>query len=179
MGKISLGLRGWRFDEEEVFTEAGEVRPFDEMDEDTKRRLVRLGVLYGGPCDACWLVHGDEDLDACEEGTVVYGEPLSEVVLCDEHESDFLYWFREEGGVDHAGTDEFEDEFHEWFADGGRAPEDYGSVEHVETDPEDLPKPSLPDPEEYADHAGEQEITERIDMRNMEIDREYPSGERG
>jgi len=79
MSKVSIGLRGWRFDEDEVFTDDGEVRPFDEMRDDTRRRLVRVGVLYGSPCDACWLIHGDAALDACNEATVLYGEPLSEV----------------------------------------------------------------------------------------------------
>ncbi|MCT9097263.1 hypothetical protein [Haloarchaeobius sp. HME9146] len=181
MSKISIGLRGWRFDEDEVFTAEGEVRPFDEMDEDTKRRLVRLGVVYNGPCDACWLIHGDANVEQCNVASVVYGEPLNEVVLCDEHEPDFLYWFREEGGIEHAETDLFEDEFHEWFADGGRAPEDYGGVEHVETDPLDLPKPDLPDADDLEgnEHAGvdDGQPKERIDIRNMDITKEYPTGD--
>ena len=36
MGKISIGLRGWRFEEDEVFDAEGNVRPFGEMDEDTR-----------------------------------------------------------------------------------------------------------------------------------------------
>ncbi|WP_435333345.1 hypothetical protein [Haloarchaeobius sp. TZWWS8] len=177
MSKISIGLRGWRFEEEEVFTEDGGVVPFDEMDEDTKKRLVRLGVLYGAPCDACWLIHGDDNLDDCNESTVVYGEPLAEVTVCDEHEPDFLYWFREEGGIEHAETKAFDDEFHEWFVDGGRAPEDYGGMEHVDTDPVDLPKPKLPDPSDLGDHAGvdDGKPKERIDIRNLEISKEYPT----
>jgi hypothetical protein len=39
-----------------------------------------------------------------------------------------------------------------------------------------LPKPDLPDPEEYAEHAGaNSEVMERIDMRNMKISQEYPT----
>jgi hypothetical protein len=170
MDKVSIGLRGWRFDEDEVFTADGDVRPFDEMREDTRRRLVRVGVLYGSPCDACWLVHGDENLDACNETTVVYGEPLAEVTVCDEHEPDFLYWFREAGGIEHAETDRFEDAFHEWFADGGRAPADYGGVEHVETDPLDLPETAMPDPDEYDDLGTREVVQRRIDIREGEIE---------
>lgn len=170
MSKVSIGLRGWRFDEDEVFTETGEVRPFDEMREDTRRRLVRIGVLYGGPCDACWLKHGDDDLDACNEATVVYGEPLSEVTVCDEHEPDFMYWFREAGGVEHAGESEFQDAFHEWFLDGGRAPEGYGGVEHVDTDPRDLPETPMPDDEDLEDASAREVVQRRINLRTGEIE---------
>ncbi|NHN40603.1 hypothetical protein G9C85_02990 [Halorubellus sp. JP-L1] len=170
MSKVSIGLRGWRFDEDEVFTDDGDVRPFDEMREDTRRRLVRVGVIYGSPCDACWLIHGDDDLEACNESTVVYGEPLAEVTVCDEHEADFLYWFREDDGIEHAETDRFEDAFHEWFAAGNRAPEGYGGVEYVETDPRSLPETEMPDPDDY-DELGTREVVEqRIDLRTGEID---------
>jgi hypothetical protein len=158
MGKVSIALRGWRFDEEEVFDDDGEMRPVAEMSDETRRRLVRLTVVAGNPCDACWLVHGDEHLDRCRVGRVVYGEPLAEVLLCDVHEPDFLYWFREAGGSDHRGTDAFQDRFHEWFLDGGRAPEGYAGVEHVDTDPDAVPEtdpdremPSLEDELEELD----------------------------
>ena len=59
MAKLSIGLRGWRFDETEVFTDDGEMRPLMEMSEATRGRLVRLTVIAGNPCDACWLIHGD------------------------------------------------------------------------------------------------------------------------
>jgi hypothetical protein len=170
MSKVSIGLRGWRFDEDEVFTDDGDVRPFDEMREDTRRRLVRVGVLYGSPCDACWLIHGDENLQACNDASVVYGEPLSEVTVCDEHEADFLYWFREDGGIEHAETERFEDAFHEWFAAGNRAPEDYGSVEHVDTNPRALPETAMPDPDEYEDLGTREVIEQRIDLRKGEIE---------
>jgi hypothetical protein len=141
MGKVSIALRGWRFDEDEVFDEDGEMRSLMEMSDESRERLVRLTVAAGQPCDACWLVHGDENIQQCRVARVVYGEPLAEVLLCNQHEADLLYWFREEGGSEYRGTDEFQDAFHEWFADGGRAPEGYGGVEHVDTDPDAIPQP--------------------------------------
>jgi hypothetical protein len=142
MGKVSIGLRGWRFDEEEVFTEDGELRSIDEVPEDTRDRLVRLSVVAGEPCDACWLIHGDENIQECNVARVVYGEPLHEVILCEEHESDFLYWFQQDGGAQYRGQGEaFQEAFQEWFAEGNRAPEGYGAVEHVETDPDSVPEP--------------------------------------
>jgi len=39
-----------------------------------------------------------------------------------------------------------QDAFHEWFAEGGRAPEGYEGIEHVNTDPDALPEE--PDPTE-------------------------------
>ncbi|PSQ16593.1 hypothetical protein BRD00_10570 [Halobacteriales archaeon QS_8_69_26] len=175
MGKVSIGLRGWRFDEEEVFTDEGEYRPFDEMDLDVLQRLVRLSVVYGGPCDACWLIHGDENIDECNRAGYVYGEPLAEVLVCEEHEPDFVYWFREAGGDEGAGEKDFDDHFHEWFLDGGRAPEGYEGMEYVADDPEDLPEPPQPDTDEL-DVDARMEDGKRIDMRNMEIeDLDYPS----
>ena len=141
MGKVSIALRGWRFDEDEVFDENGDLRPVMEMSDATRERLVRLTVVAGQPCDACWLIHGDDNLRQCNVARVVYGEPLAEVVLCDGHEVDFFYWFREAGGSEYRGTDEFQDRFHEWFADGGRAPDGYAGVEHVDTDPDSIPEP--------------------------------------
>jgi hypothetical protein len=146
MGKVNIGLRGWRFDEDEVFDDDGELRPLKFMEPDTRERLVRLASSMGEPCDACYLIHGDEDIQQCKVARVIYGEPLGEVVLCADHEADFLYWFRAVGGREYAGDTELQDAFHEWFADGGRAPEGYEGIEHVNTDPEDLPEP--PDPNE-------------------------------
>ena len=168
MGKVSIGLRGWRFEEEEVFTEDGEFRPMDRMPNDTRRRLVRLSALVGSPCNACWLIHGDEQLPECNVAEVVYGEPLGEVAVCREHEPDFLYWFAEEGGAAYKGQQELQDEFHEWFADGGRAPDGYGGVEHVDTDPDDLPDPPEPDMEAQNVDVPEGE-QKRIDLRNGEV----------
>lgn len=173
MGKVSIGLRGWRFDEEEVFDEDGEFKRLEEIPEETRLRLQRLELLVTDPCQACWLIHGDENVAECNVAEAVYGEPRSEVALCDEHEPDFLYWFREEGGERYMGEDELKDAFHEWFAGGGRAPEGYGGVEHVDTDPEDLPDPSEVDPEEVKMEPPED--GKRIDLRDVDLGREYPS----
>ncbi|GAA0252000.1 hypothetical protein ACFFQF_02895 [Haladaptatus pallidirubidus] len=173
MGKVSIGLRGWRFDEDEVFTEDGNYRPMDEIPDDTQKRLGRLTALVGSPCDACWLIHGDGNLEGCNVTEVVYGEPLSEISVCSEHETDFLYWYFEEDGERFRGEDELQDEFHEWFADGGRAPEDYGTMEHVDTDPDNLPEPPEPDLEELNVELPEDE-QEKIDLRDVDISQEYP-----
>jgi hypothetical protein len=140
MAKVSIGLRGWRFEESDVFTDDGEIRPLDEVPREPRQRLVRLERLLGRPCDACYLIHGEAEQRRCREAAAVYGEPFEEVLLCEPHEADFLYWFREGGGRELAGEEGFGDAFHEWFADGGRAPEGYGGVEHVDTDPEGLPE---------------------------------------
>ncbi|MFH5798279.1 hypothetical protein [Haladaptatus sp. CMAA 1911] len=174
MGKVSIGLRGWRFDEAEVFTENGEYRPMDEMDDDTQTRLFRLSALVGSPCHACWLIHGDENIGMCNEMDVVYGEPLAEVGICSEHETDFLFWYFEEGGDRFRGEERLQDEFLEWFADGGRAPEGYAGVEHVDTDPDDLPEPPESDPSELNVELPEDE-QERIDLRDVDMSRDYPS----
>ena len=162
MGKVSIALRGWRFDEEEVFDESGEMRPLHELPEETRQRLVRLTIIAGQPCDACWLIHGDENVEQCRVARVVYGEPLDEVVLCNSHERDFLYWFREAGGRDLAGSPEFEDRFHEWFADGNRAPEGYAGIEHVDTDPDSVPQPDpdveMPSLEEELEAMDDEEL---------------------
>jgi hypothetical protein len=165
MAKVSIGLRGWRFEEEEVFTPEGEFRPLTEIPREDRQRLVRLSLIVERPCDACYLVHGEAEKERCRQATIVYGEPLDEVLLCDRHEADFLYWFREAGGRDLAGDDAFRDAFHEWFADGGRAPDGYAGLDHVETDPDSLPDP--PDPEEIQRRleAASGFEGERIDLR--------------
>lgn len=173
MGKVSIGLRGWRFDEEEVFTKDGNYRPMDEISADTQKRLGRLSALVGSPCDACWLVHGDENLPNCNVTEVVYGEPLSEVSVCSEHETDFLYWYFEHDGEQFRGEDELQDEFHEWFADGGRAPDGYGGMEHIDTDPDDLPEPPEPDLEAMNVELPEDE-KEKIDLRDVDFSQDYP-----
>ena len=169
MAKVSIGLRGWRFEEREVFTDAGEFKPLDEIPDDPRHRLIRLPILLDKPCDACYLEHGDEQIERCRQPTVVYGEPLAEVLVCDSHEIDFLYWFREAGGRDLIGEDTFADAFHEWYAEGYRAPEGYGGLEHVDTDPDDLPDP--PDQQEIqrrieatAERAPEED---HIDIREL------------
>ncbi|QCJ46661.1 hypothetical protein [Haloprofundus sp. MHR1] len=163
MAKVSVGLRGWRFEESEIFTEEGEFKPLDEIPEDPRQRLLRLSLLVEKPCQACYLVHGEENVERCRQATIVYGEPLNEVVLCDEHEADLLYWFREAGGREFVGDELFRDEFQEWFADGGRAPDGYGGMEHVDTDPDDLPSP--PDANELHQRINEEFEGERIDLR--------------
>lgn len=173
MGKISIGLRGWRFDESEVFTDDDEFLPLDELDDDVRERLARLSVLVGSPCDACWLIHGDENLRECAVCEVVYGEPLSEVVLCGEHERDLVYWYQHEGGDSYRGTERFQDAFYEWFEEGNRAPDWFEGVDHVDTEPAELPDPPDPD-QEQIDAAGG-ETGERIDLRDVDLDTEYPT----
>jgi hypothetical protein len=142
MSKVNVGLRGWRFDEDEIFDESGEVRPLAEMPEAARNRLIRLTAIVGEPCDACWLATESDDPLACNQAGIVYGEPLAEVLLCRAHEPDFLYWFRECGGSEFAGTATLQQRFHEWFDDGGRAPEGYEGVEHVDRDPGAIPTPT-------------------------------------
>lgn len=188
MGKVSIGLRGWRFDESDVFDENGEFLPLEAMPKDARTRVLRLSGLVGTPCDACWLVHGDENIEQCNVVNVVYGEPLSEVVLCDEHEAAFLYWYREAGGDQYRGEDELQDAFHEWFADGGRAPDGYAGLDHVDTDPESIPDPPEPDmdmftvelPEEQQERIDLRDVDdsskgEEIDLEDVDLSTDYPS----
>jgi hypothetical protein len=170
MGKVSIGLRGWRFDEDEVFDERGEFRSLDEMSEDTEQRLLRLTAVHDDPCDACWLVHGDDEIQRCRVATVVYGEPFAEVLLCDEHERDFYYWYFEAGGEEHRGTEAFQDRFHEWFAAGNRAPEGYVGLEHEEQADADVPSPEVPDAEAFAVDLPEDERV-RYDLREVTVER--------
>jgi hypothetical protein len=164
MAKISIGLRGWRFEESDVFDASGELRPLDEIPEDPRHRLLRLTAVVGEPCDACWLATGG-DARELKQATVVYGEPVAEVLLCDEHESDFLYWFTERGGDEYAGSEALPERFHEWFDDGGRAPEGYQGLEHVDRDPDAVPEPGGPDElDEVEDRVGELSEAERAAM---------------
>ncbi len=162
MAKVSIGLRGWRFEEDEVFTDDEEFKPLDEIPEDPRKRLIRLAYLVTEPCDACYLDYGEEEKHRAKQAEIVYGEPNEEVLLCADHEADFLYWFREAGGDRYRGREEFRDAFHEWYADGGRAPEGYGGMEHVETDPDEMPSP--PDVTEI-----ERRLNENFDGRRIEI----------
>ena len=177
MAKVSIGLRGWRFEEADVFTSEGEVRPLDEMPPDARERVLRLSALVGSPCDACWLIHGDENIEQCRVAEVVYGEPLAEVVLCGTHEPDFLYWYREKGGDAYRGSEDLEDAFHEWFAGGGRAPDDYRGIEHVDTDPDDLPE--VPDPEDAkpacAPGSAEESATGGSGDGDIDLGADYPT----
>ncbi|WP_248896941.1 hypothetical protein [Haloplanus halobius] len=163
MAKVSVGLRGWRFEESEVFTADGEFKPLDEIPEEPRERLVRLTHLVEEPCDACYLVHGEGAIERCTPAAIVYGEPGDEILLCEAHEADFLYWYREQGGKAYRGEPAFRDRFHEWFHGGGRAPDDYGGLDHVETDPESLPSP--PSPEEIQQRLNEGFDGRKIDLR--------------
>ncbi|MFB6142040.1 MAG: hypothetical protein ABEJ30_01705 [Halorientalis sp.] len=174
MSKVNIGLRGWRFDEDEVFGEDGELRPLNAMEPDTRERILRLATMMGEPCDACYLVHGDEDIAQCNVARVIYGEPKGEVVLCADHEPDFLYWFREAGGRQHAGETELADAFQEWFDDGNRAPEGYGGIEHVNTDPEAVPDPDpaeeLPTLEEEIEKLDDEELDALgVDLDDLDL----------
>ncbi len=140
MSKVSVGVRGWRFDEDAIFDETGELRPIDEMPADERNRLVRLTAILGEPCDACWLTHGTDSIEHANQVEIVYGEPLAEVLLCADHEPDFLYWFRELGGSEFAGTATLQEQFHAWFDDGGRAPVGYAGLDHVDEAPDRLPE---------------------------------------
>ncbi|WP_254537988.1 hypothetical protein [Halomarina litorea] len=174
MAKVSIGLRGWRFDEEAVLDDDGAIRPLAQMPEEARERIARLATLVNKPCDACWLIHGEEEKERSKQARVVYGEPLGEVLLCNDHEADFLYWFREEDGSDLAGNRLMQNAFHQWFDDGGRAPEDYGGMDHVDTDPDSVvqPDPSqdLPDLEqELADMTDEEREALDIDLSDLDI----------
>ncbi len=170
MSKVSVGLRGWRFEEAEIFDEEGEFKPLAEIPEDPRQRLIRLTTLLDKPCDVCYLIHGEEEIKRCNEAAIVYGEPMGEVLLCEPHEREFLYWFQEAGGSEYKGSEELADAFHEWYAAGNSAPEGYGSVEHVDTDPAGVPEP--PSPEEMEARLNEGFEPERIDIREYMSDEE-------
>jgi hypothetical protein len=178
MGKVSIGLRGWRFEESDVFAEDGSFRPLEEMPPDARQRLNRLTSLANRPCDACWLEYGEEEIERANAAQVVYGEPMAEVLLCDEHEPDFVYWFREEGGSNHRGSDDLDDAFYEWYLDGGAATDGYGGVTHVETDPKDLPDPeaAVEAARENADSADSdsEESDDPTGVEDPDLSREYP-----
>ncbi|MEF8826715.1 MAG: hypothetical protein V5A27_10325 [Halapricum sp.] len=172
MGKVSIGLRGWRFDERDVFDEKGAIKPLSEMPPEPRQRVSRLTAIIGNACDACQLTREDEQ--EYNVARSVYGEPMGEVLLCDEHEPDFLYWFREEGGDEYAGELAMADRFHEWFLDGGRAPEGYAGIEHVDEEPDALPGapvageiPSL-EAELAEMEAGEREALD-VDLSDLDI----------
>ncbi|MFC6753394.1 hypothetical protein [Halorubrum tibetense] len=165
MAKVSVGLRGWRFDEDEIITENGELKPLEEIPEEPRERLVRLVALVEEPCDACYLEHGEDEIHRCNQAEIVYGEPRGEVLLCPAHEPDFVYWFREAGGSEHAGTIEFGDRFHEWVAAGNEAPDGYAAIEHIDEDPDALP--DLPDQQEIQRRVEEGFEGDRIDIREL------------
>ena len=169
MGKVNIGLRGWRFEEDEVFGDDGRVRPIGTMDDETKTKVLRLAERIGDPCDACWLKWGREDVSRCRPGEAIYGEPGGEVLVCRTHEPDFIYWFREEGGSDLAGDVAFGEAFHDWFVDGGRAPDDYEGIEHVDEDPDAIPQ--APDPNEALPGLEEEiQAIDDEDLSDLDID---------
>jgi hypothetical protein len=173
MDKVSIGLRGWRFDAD-VLDANGRVRPLKTMEPDTRQRILVLADRVVDPCDACWLTIGRENPKQCNVAEVIYGEPLGEVVLCSDHEPDFLYWFREAGGDQYAGDTDMQEAFHEWFLDGGRAPEGYAGMEHVDEDPTAIPdapdrSEAIPGLEEELEQMDESDL-ESIDMNLDDLD---------
>lgn len=177
MGKVSVGLRGWRFEESEIFTEDEEFKPLKEIPEDPRQRLLRLSRLVEQPCDACYLIHGESDKQRCNPAAFVYGEPMDEVVLCADHEPDFLFWYQNDGGSELRGEPEFADAFHQWFADGNRAPDGFGGVDHIDRDPEGLPDP--PSPEELQARLEANYEPREIDLREYIDDAEKPTTAEG
>jgi len=175
MDKVSVGLRGWRFTESEIFDEDGEFKPLDEIPEEPRERLVRLRTLVEEPCDACYLTYGEAEIERCRQATIVYGEPFDEVLLCADHEQDFRYWFQEAGGSEFTGDEEFANRFHEWFDAGNRAPDGFGGIEHVDADPDALPDP--PDPIEIQKRLEQDFEGKRIDLREYLDDVEEPDEE--
>jgi len=163
MGKVSVGLRGWRFNEAEIFTDDEQFKPLEEIPKDPKQRLLRLLTLVDKPCDACYLIHGEEHKRQCNPAEFVYGEPMDEVLLCADHEPDFIYWYQKTGGSELRGDEGFADAFHQWFADANRAPDGFGGTEVVETDPEALPE--LPDAREIQERLEENYEPHKIDLR--------------
>ncbi|EMA23779.1 hypothetical protein [Haloarcula argentinensis] len=173
MSKVNIGLRGWRFDEG-VLGPDGRVRPLKTMEPETRQRLLVLAERVVDPCDACWLIHGDEDIEQCNVADAIYGEPMGEVVVCSAHETDFIYWFREEGGEAYAGDTDLASAFHEWFLDGNRAPEGYVGLEHVDEDPTALPEApdrdeAIPGLEEEVEQMDEDDL-DTIDMDLSDLD---------
>jgi hypothetical protein len=190
MTKVSIGLRGWRFDEDEVFDGEGGYRPRSEMDDDTRERLERLPMLLDQPCDVCYL--GDGDADA--EPAAVYGEPGAEVLVCDDHEATFYYWFLEAGGDEYEGSPDLQDAFHEWVAAGNSEPDWYEGPQHVETDPESLPDPGpdtsqvevgepvpvnvdLPEDEQSEINLIEATEFDEDVADDLDLDADYPTGD--
>ncbi len=164
MGKVSVGLRGWRFDEQDIFTDDEQFKPLDEIPPDPRQRLLRLLSLVDKPCDCCYIIHGSENKQQCNRAQAVYGEALDEILLCDDHETDFIYWYQHAGGSDLRESAHFADQFHEWFAAGKRAPESFDRIEHVETDPEALP--DLPSADEIQARIQADYEPRTIDLRD-------------
>ncbi len=157
-----------------MFDEDGTLRRLTEMPADDRERILRLTALVGEPCDACYIEHGDAEIEQCDVGAIVYGEPMGEVLLCDAHEGDFLYWFREEGGEELAGTRELANAFQAWFDEGNRAPAGYGGLDHVEEAPDQLPAFDPHEIQGLEDDLQEMDDTERealdVDLSDLDLD---------
>ena len=164
MSKVNIGLRGWRFDEDAVFDDEGKIRPIGTMDPDARDRILRLVERIDDPCDACWLEAGPDNVEACDPAEVIYGEPRGEVVLCGDHERDFVYWFRNEVDDDLVGHPELGDAFHEWFADGGRAPDSFPPLEHVDEAPDEVPEAKDP----FEEMPGLEEELQSLDEEELD-----------
>ncbi|MFC3476528.1 hypothetical protein [Halobacterium litoreum] len=185
MTKVSIGFRGWRFDEDEVFDEHGNYRDVDEMSDDTRERFVRIPQLVDQPCDVCYLEVGDADADEVNAPTAVYGEPRGEVLVCDDHEAAFYYWFLEAGGDEYEGSTELQDAFHEWIAAGNREPDWYDGPDHVDTDPEAVPEPAGDEfeavdvelPEEEQASVNLLDVDEDLQDEDLDFEAEYPTGD--
>jgi hypothetical protein len=184
MTKVSIGFRGWRFEESEVFDEDGRYRPLPEMNEDTRKRIERIPTLASQPCDVCYLEDEAGERESRNEPTAVYGEPGAEILVCDAHEATFYYWFLDAGGDEYEGTAELQDEFHEWVAAGNREPDHYEGPDHVETDPESIPAPDAGDLQGLPVEIPEDE-RERLDLLegqdledldgDLDLDADYPT----
>lgn len=123
--KVCIGLRGWKFDPDNIFDAEGDMKPIDEIPEDDRLRVVRLREIIGNACHVCMLRNPEEGWDAWRKADAVYGEPTHEVLVCDEHEKEFLYWFWDEGGEEYKGENELQTRFHDWVEEGGEAPAGY------------------------------------------------------
>ncbi|MFB6283315.1 MAG: hypothetical protein ABEK59_05185 [Halobacteria archaeon] len=113
--KISIGLRGWRFNPDDVFDADGNLKSPEEIPEDQRERIARLPDIIGNACHVCMLLNPDEGWDEWTKATVVYGEPRHEVLTCDDHEPVFETWFFDEGGEALKGSDNLADTFHAWI----------------------------------------------------------------
>ena len=112
--KVCIGLRGWRFNPDDVFDSEGRIKKPEDIPEGQRERIARLSDIVGNACHVCMLLHPDAGWDEWVKADVVYGEPRHEVLMCDEHEDVFETWFFDEGGKALKGSEELQYEFHEW-----------------------------------------------------------------
>jgi len=165
MAKVSVGLRGWRFDEEEIFTDDEELKPLDEIPEEPRERLVRLVSLVEEPCDVCYLEHGEAEVHRCNQAEIVYGEPKGEVLLCPEHEPNLIYWFRGGGRQRARRRPRVRRPLPRVGRRGQRGPGWVRPVEHVEEDPDGLP--DLPDQQDIQERVEQDFDGDRIDILEL------------